>query len=171
MKTSYKTIQLPIDKERLIKFLTNETWPFHVNNQLTPEKVIKMIDDGIFDGDNHKSFWILDETQKEIGFIRLFDLEDIDDGYPLFDLRIGNAHSGQGLGKQAVEWITKYFFEKWPKLERIAGTTRVDNRSMRKLFRVNGYVKEGHYRKDWAASSGELYDTVKVFFVKIGKLV
>ncbi|MBC7427636.1 MAG: GNAT family N-acetyltransferase [Bacteriovorax sp.] len=161
MKTSFIPVQFPQDKERLINFLTNETWPFHVNNKLTSDKVIKMIEDGVFVGSNHESFWILDEIKKEVGFIRLFDLEDIDDGYPLFDLRISNKNRGQGLGKQAVHWLTKYLFEKWPQLERIAGTTRVDNSPMRKLFRAVGYVKEGHYRNDWATANGELYDTVK----------
>ena len=78
-----------------------------------------------------------------------------------WDYCIRNANRGQGLGKQSIDWLTKYLFEKWPQLERIAGTTRVDNSSMRKLFRAAGYVKEGHYRKDWATSNGELYDTVK----------
>lgn len=85
MKTSFVPIKLPQEKELLVSFLTTETWPFHVNNQLTSDKVVKMLDDGLFDGKNHESFWILDETKKEVGFIRLFDLEDVDDGYPLFD--------------------------------------------------------------------------------------
>lgn len=161
MKVSFVPIKLPQEKELLVTFLTTETWPFHVNNQLTSDKVVTMFDDGLFDGNNHECFWILDEAKKVVGFIRLFDIEDIDDGYPLFDLRIRNANRGQGLGKQSIDWLTKYLFEKWPQLERIAGTTRVDNSSMRKLFRAAGYVKEGHYRKDWATSNGELYDTVK----------
>lgn len=39
-----------------------------------------MIVEGIFDGSNHESFWILNQVRKGIGFIRIFDLEDIDDG-------------------------------------------------------------------------------------------
>lgn len=120
-----------------------------------------MIDEGTFDGTNHESFWILDPLRNEIGFIRLFDLEDVDDGHPLFDLRIRAEHRGQSVGKTAVQWLTKYLFEKYPQLERIAGTTRVDNSAMRKIFRTTGYVKEGHYRKDWPSSNGDCFDTVK----------
>lgn len=161
MKLSFESVSLPADKDRLVRFLTSEDWPFHVNNRLSQDKVFGMIEEGSFDGSNHESFWILDSSKNEIGFIRLFDLEDIDDGYPLFDLRIRAEHRGRGLGKTAVQWLTGYLFEKHPQLERIVGTTRADNLSMRKTFRNSGYVKEGHFRKDWPSSSGECYDTVK----------
>ena len=94
------------------------------------------------------------------GFIRLFDLDDVDDDYPLFDLRIRAAYRGRGLGKCAVQWLMKYLFERYPQLDRIVGTTRVDNSSMRKTFRFCGYVKEGHFRKDWSTSNGDCFDTV-----------
>ena len=32
---------------------------------------------------------------------------------------------------------------------------------MRRIFRACGFVKEGHYRKDWPGPSGAFYDTVK----------
>lgn len=120
-----------------------------------------MIDEGIFDGSNHASFWILNGESDVIGLVRLFDLDDIDDGYPLFDLRIRTKHRGVGVGKSAVKWLTRYLFEKHTQLDRIAGTTRVDNLAMRKLFKSCGFAKEGHYRKDWASSNGESLDTVK----------
>lgn len=161
MEISFEPIFLPRDQDRLVTFLTGEEWPFHVNNRLSREKVLTMIGEGTFDGSNHESFWILDEAKIELGFIRLFDLEDIDDGYPLFDLRIRAAYRGQGLGKASVQWLTKYLFEKHSHLERIVGTTRSDNSAMRKTFRFCGYVKEGHYRKDWPSQNGDSFDTVK----------
>lgn len=161
MEKSFEPVSFPNDKDRLVNFLTSEEWPFHVNNRLSKEKVCGMIEEGTFDGSNHESFWILDEHKKEIGFIRLFDLEDVEDGYPLFDLRIRAKYRGRGLGKAAVQWLTRYLFEKHPKLERIVGTTRVDNSAMRRTFRSSGYVKEGHYRKDWSSSDGSSFDTVK----------
>lgn len=161
MKISVEPVALPLDKDLLVSFLTSEEWPFHVNNHLSKDKVFGMIEEGSFDGSNNESFWILDEFRKEIGFIRLFDLDDIDDGYPLFDLRIRAEYRGHGLGKTAVQWLTKYLFEKHPQLDRIVGTTRADNWPMRKTFRSCGYVKEGHYRKDWSSSNGDSFDTVK----------
>lgn len=161
MEISFEPILFPDDRDRLVTFLTSEEWPFHVNSRLSQDKVFEMIEEGTFDGSNHESFWILGEFKKEIGFIRLFDLEDVDDGYPLFDLRIRAKYRGRGWGKTAVQWLTRYLFEKHPKLERIVGTTRVDNTAMRRTFRSSGYVKEGHYRKDWSSLNGESFDTVK----------
>ncbi len=161
MRMTFEPVSLLLDKDRLVRFLTSEEWPFHVNNRLNSDKVLGMIAEGTFDGSNHETFWILDEIKNEIGFIRLFDLDDIDDGYPLFDLRIRAEYRGRGLGKAAVQWLTKYLFEKHPQLERIVGTTRSDNLAMRRIFRTSGYVKEGHFRKDWSSSNGECFDTVK----------
>jgi RimJ/RimL family protein N-acetyltransferase len=161
MKTFFKPIQLPDDQDPLVAFLTSEEWPFHVNLRLSTEKVLSMINDGIFDGSNHESFWILDDERNKVGFIRLFDLDDIEDGYPLFDIRIRERYRGFGIGKNSVQWLTKYLFVKHLNLERIVGTTRVDNSAMRKIFKSCGYVKEGHYRKDWSSSNGRSFDTVK----------
>lgn len=161
MNTLIEPVSLPYDQDRLVAFLTAEEWPFHVNNRLSQDKVMGMIGEGKFNGSNHESFWILDESKREIGFIRLFDLEDVDDGYPLFDLRIRAEYRGRGLGKSAVQWLTRYLFEKHPQLERIVGTTRADNSAMRKTFRSSGYVKEGYYRRDWKSSNGFIFDTVK----------
>ena len=161
MKISFESISISDEKKDLVAFLSSEEWPFHVNNRLTPDKILKMIDEGVFSGSNNESFWILDRSRERIGFIRIFDLEDISDGYPLFDLRIRNKHRGQGVGRAAVQWLTQYLFEKHPQLERIAGTTRADNFAMRKTFISNRYAKEGHYRKDWTAADGKRFDTVK----------
>jgi RimJ/RimL family protein N-acetyltransferase len=161
MKISFQLMQLPAEQDRLVKFLVSERWPFHVNTDLSQEKVMEMIGDGLFTGTNHECHWIFDATNHEIGFIRLMDLEDIGDGYPLFDLRLCAAFRGKGIGREALRWILQYMFTKWPKLDRIAGTTRVDNAPMRRTFRSCGFVKEGHYRKDWPGASGVFYDTVK----------
>lgn len=159
--TNFSPVSIPKDVDLLVDFLTNEEWPYHVNSRLSESKVKEMIKEGYFDGSNQESFWILNEEPRKIGFVRLFDLEDIDDGYPLFDLRLLSGFRGRGIGQEAVRWLTKYLFEKHPKLDRIIGTTRVDNLAMRKTFRRCGYLKEGHYRKDWMTITGEKFDTVK----------
>jgi RimJ/RimL family protein N-acetyltransferase len=161
MELRFVPIIFPGDRDRLIRFLTSEEWPFHVNHHLDSKKVEEMLQEGLFDGSNHESHWILDPSGAEVGFIRLFDLDDIDDGYPLFDLRVRVEHRGQGIGRFAVEWLTNYLFEKYPNLGRIVGTTRVDNEAMRKVFRSCFFAKEGHYRKDWSAANGKVFDTIK----------
>ena len=166
MNLSYEPVNLPEQRDRLVTFLSGEEWPFHVNLRLSREKVLAMIDQGTFDRSNHKSFWILGDSVTEIGFIRLIDLDDVDDGYPLFDLRIKNAYRGRGFGTAAVVWLTNYLFECYPQLDRIAGTTRADNLAMRKTFLKCGYVKEGHSRKDWSDSSGRKYDSTKFAMIR-----
>jgi RimJ/RimL family protein N-acetyltransferase len=161
MGFSYSQVSLPGDQDRLIAFLSGEDWPFHLNHRLTREKVTGMIAEGIFNGSNYRSFWILDELNSEVGLIRLTDLEDVDDGYPLFDLRIRCSHRGRGAGKAALKWLTDYLFQTYPQLDRIMGSTRADNIPMRKTFLACGYVKEGHLRRDWADSSGQLRDSTK----------
>ncbi len=161
MDATFEPLTLPVDRHRLSSFLLSDEWPFHVFSNLSVEKVEEMIDQGSFDGSNNECFWILNEAQEEIGLVRLMDLDDVDDGSPLFDLRIRCAYRGKGIGKFTVAWLTKYLFSKYENLERIVGTTRSDNFAMRRIFRANGYAKEGHYRKDWPARDGKMYDTVK----------
>jgi RimJ/RimL family protein N-acetyltransferase len=148
MTLRFEKIALPAENELLIAFLTGETWPFH-SGLPSRESVSKSIAAKAFDNPDVQSFWIRNAQAEELGLIKLFDLEDIGDGAPLFDLRIKAAARGQGVGKAAVTWLTKYLFEGWPELKRIEGTTRVDNLAMRAVFRACGYLKEGHYRQAW----------------------
>ncbi len=161
MSLSFQPLELPKEADFLVTWLSREIWPFHVKTHLSRDDVLQWIQEGIFTGTDHQPFWILSASQERVGLIRLYDLDDADDGYPLFDLRIHSAYRGQGIGKQAVQWLTRYLFETWPQLERIAGTTRHDNRSMRQVFRHCGYVKEGHFRQDWDGSDGQKYDTIQ----------
>jgi RimJ/RimL family protein N-acetyltransferase len=148
-------------RDVLADFLSSHPWPYHSGGQITREEVLQKIDEGKFSREDTQRFWILTEANERIGLIKLFDLDDIeDDGNPLFDLRIHPAFRGQGIGKQAVTWLTRYLFETYPTLGRIEGTTRVDNLAMRKVFLSCGYVKEGHIRKSWPADSGAKLDTV-----------
>jgi RimJ/RimL family protein N-acetyltransferase len=119
-----------------------------------------MTTEEFFEGSNNLCFWILNELKEEVGFLHLFDLDDIDDGYPLFDLRIRKKYRKQGFGKITVKWLTNYLFGKHSKLERIVGATRADNFAMRKTLKACGYAKEAHYRKDWVSTNGERFDTV-----------
>jgi hypothetical protein len=56
--------------------------------------VLDWMRSGIFTGPNHQTFWIRADASDPIGLIRLYDLDDVDDGYPLFDLRIRLAYRG-----------------------------------------------------------------------------
>jgi RimJ/RimL family protein N-acetyltransferase len=160
MQLSFIPLALPADQDLLIRWLTSESWPFHVNLHPTQAMVLNWIQSGIFTGPNHQTFWIRADASDPIGLIRLYDLDDVDDGYPLFDLRIQEAYRRQGIGQQSVQWLTSYLFETWPQLDRIVGTTREDNVAMQRVFQACGYVKEGHFRKDWRIA-GHRYDALQ----------
>ncbi len=162
MDLEFKPLVLPNESERLAELLSSEEWPFHSDSKVSRDRIFELINKGYYSGPNHATFWILDSAQDQrIGFIRLFDLEDIGDGSPLFDLRILSSYRGKGIGKKAVLWLTNFLFEKWPELNRIEGTTRVDNLAMRAIFKKCGYVKEGHYRQAWPTQDGRKLDAVQ----------
>jgi RimJ/RimL family protein N-acetyltransferase len=160
MKLIFRKLDLSKEKQLLVEWLSTSTWPFHGNSNLSPEKVEKMIVDGVFDGTNHQTFWIVAEKGMPVGYVRLFDLDDIGDGTPLFDVRLKPESRGRGIGYEAVRWLLDYMFEKWPELHRIEGTTRQDNIAMRRVFQKCNFVKEGHLRKAWKTTPGLYYDAI-----------
>jgi len=160
MSLRFVALELPRETATLLQFLTSEEWPFHGNTRLLPEKAAKMIQDGLFEGSNNRTFWIHDNAGEKIGLIRLFDLDDIEDGVPLFDLRLKARARGKGHGKVALQWLTDYFFETWPELDRVEGNTRSDNSAMKKLFRSCHYAKEGHFRRAWRNANGTALDSI-----------
>jgi RimJ/RimL family protein N-acetyltransferase len=158
--TNFVPLELPAEREVLATWLSSERWPFHSNPELEREQVLKLVDAGdYFDGPNNATFWIMLKAER-VGLIRLFDLEDISDGEPMFDLRIRSAFRRRGLGTRAVKWLTDHLFSNHEILERISGTTRVDNLAMRGAFRRCGYVKEAHYRRSWTSTDGQMFDAV-----------
>jgi RimJ/RimL family protein N-acetyltransferase len=140
------------DASRIIEFLGSQEWPFHGGG--SAEEVAA----GYFASDV-QAFWVIADPAAATlaGLIKLYDLAD---GTPMFDLRIGTAHRGTGLGSQALRWLTGYLFTELPGIRRIEGTTRQDNIAMRRTFRTCGYVKEAHYRQAWPAPDGTVYDAV-----------
>ncbi|WP_218952288.1 GNAT family N-acetyltransferase [Amycolatopsis anabasis] len=146
----------PSEAEPLADFLAGEVWPFHSAPVVDKRAVARWVADGYYDGGSARTFWIVADGTRA-GVVRMFDL---DDGTPLFDLRIGAAWRGRGIGTHAVGWLTRYLFTEFPAVNRIEGTTRRDNRGMRRVFRRCGYAKEAHYRQAWPGGDGTLHDTV-----------
>ncbi len=159
MNLSFKPLELSNETEILADFLSSHSWPYHTGAPINREEMLQWINKGIFSGPDTQTFWII-TNENRIGLIKIFDLDDVEDGSPLFDLRVDPNFRGKGIGKQAVTWLTQYLFETYPILERIEGTTRADNIAMRKVFLSCGYIKEGHSRKSWDAENGTKLDTV-----------
>ncbi|MFF0740381.1 GNAT family N-acetyltransferase [Streptomyces sp. NPDC004111] len=159
MDTSYQRLDTS-EADLLADFLTDGTWPFHGPAVPDRDTVGQRVLDGHYDGDDSRTFWIVEGGEKA-GLIRLFDLADAGEGgTPLFDLRIAPAHRGRGLGGRALAWLTAYLFTEFPDLRRIEGTTRRDNHAMRRAFRSHGYAKEAHYRDAWPGEQGRVHDAV-----------
>ncbi|MFI9099235.1 GNAT family N-acetyltransferase [Streptomyces fildesensis] len=159
MHTSYQRL-VASDVDFLADFLIDESWPFHGPAALDRDTVRRRVSGGYYDGDESRTFWIIVGGER-VGLIRLFDLADVPEGgTPLFDLRVGAAHRSRGLGGQALTWLTAYLFTEFPDLRRIEGTTRQDNRAMRRTFLSSGYAKEAHYRQAWPDEQEHVHDAV-----------
>jgi len=131
--------------ESLVAFFAGEEWPFHVDVRVAADVVRRRVAGGEYSD----TFWITDGAVR-VGLVRLMDL---DDGTPLFDLRVAASHRGRGVGTAAVDWLTRYVFTHFA-TDRVEGTTRRDNVAMRRTFEKAGYVKEAHYREAWPSPEG-----------------
>lgn len=85
---NYVAFVWPDDNAALIQFLCGESWPFHGSSQVNREQLEHKVSLPDFVNSDVQYFWICTPAAERIGLIKLFDLNDIGDGYPLFDLRI-----------------------------------------------------------------------------------
>ena len=141
----------------LVDFMVSREWEFHGTSRSNPERLIAAYNNGYFTGEGIKTFWIKTSNEKNIGLIRLYDL---DDGTPLFDLRLREECQGNGVGTKALKWLTDFVFTELENIDRIEANTRQDNYAMRKVFLKGGYVKEAHFRKAWVCHNGDVYDAI-----------
>lgn len=138
------------EADDVVGLMTAEEWPFHTEAEPDGAAVRARVAGGAYDD----AFWIADGTER-LGLVRLLDL---DDGTPLFDLRVRAPVRGHGVGTTAVRWLTSHVFTNYA-TNRIEGTTRQDNHAMRRTFTKAGYGKEAHYRDAWPGPEG-LHDSV-----------
>jgi len=144
--------------EELVQFLTSDHWTYHGVSNPDPNKIRTSYEDGFYSNDESKTFWIVADDHHKVGMIRLFDLLD---STPLFDIRILSGYRGQGIGEDAVKWLTHHLFTQYPDKSRVEGHTRQDNYAMRTVFHKCGYVKEAYHRKAWRSQQeGKDYDSV-----------
>lgn len=134
------------EQEQLIHFLTKNTWPFHGSTDPARHLIEKTIEEGGYQSDEVKTFWVENEEKEKVGIVKLYDLRD---EIPMFDLRIADLYRGQGYGPQALQLVVEYVFELPEKKIRLEGHTRQDNLAMRKTFERAGFVKEAHLRNAW----------------------
>lgn len=155
MSLSIARVVLPDDFERLVDFLCANRWPFHRITQPQTADVAQME----FANSEVTSYWAGSDG-RDVGLIRLLDLDDLVEGSPLFDVRIAEADRGRGVGAECVQWLTKFLFTTYPGLHRVEANTRADNVAMQSTLRRSGYQLEGRLRESWRSEDGRRYDTL-----------
>lgn len=148
-------MEIPSDRERLVDFLGDNEWPFHARRVVRPADVIATD----FSSPDVESYWVVERGQT-VGLVRLFDLGDIGEGAPQFDLRIAGRHRGRGHGKRATRWVVDHLFGAYPELHRIEANTRHDNAAMQRALAAAGFVHEGTLRSSWHDDNGRWFDTL-----------
>jgi RimJ/RimL family protein N-acetyltransferase len=151
----FELLDWPTDASNVVEFLTANEWPFHGLPRLstTDAADVTVVEDDIV------TYWVR-EGDDAIGMIRLLDLDDVDSGSPLFDLRIAERHRGRGIGRQCVQWLTRHLFTTYPGLHRIEATTRADNVAMQSVFNRCHYRLEGRMLEAWKNADGTRDDSL-----------
>ena len=155
MALRFDPVNWPDDAPTVFELLVANEWPFHGVPHLTPADAARVR----VASDDVASFWIR-EGDEAIGLVRLLDLTDVDDGSPVFDLRIAENHRGRGIGRRAVTWLTDHLFRTYPALHRIEATTRDDNVAMQAVLARCGYRLEGRFVEAWLNADGTRSDTL-----------
>ncbi len=75
---TFERVQLPEDRDRLVRLLTADEWPFHGRRVMD----VDAVDSIEFSSSDVASYWIVDDDDT-VGLLRLFDLDDIGHGAPL----------------------------------------------------------------------------------------
>jgi RimJ/RimL family protein N-acetyltransferase len=178
VEVGFQRFRSPDDDAGAVAFLTSNTWPFHAAPQLSTAGAANLT----LAADDVTTFWIvIDPTTRTtagttagttsgttigmttgttIGMIRIFDLDDVDDGSPLFDLRIVESFRGRGIGTRAVTWLTDHLFTTYSTLHRVEATTRHDNLGMQTVLTRTGYRLEGRMVEAWKNDDGTRSDTL-----------
>ncbi|SEE84238.1 Protein N-acetyltransferase, RimJ/RimL family [Arthrobacter alpinus] len=141
----------PADADEVMAFLSSNRFPFHVQAAPETPNVRQGIENGRFWNADTQGYWVLSEGIR-IGLASLEDLQDA--GSPLFDLRLGEAHRGKGIGVEVLRALCNLVFTTMPEVRRFEGQTREDNIAMRKTFIRAGFLKEAHYRLAWPNNDG-----------------
>lgn len=155
MALRFEPVNWPHDAPAVVELLVANEWPCHSVPVLSPADAARVR----VAGDDVTSFWIRDGGEA-IGLVRLLDLTDVDDGSPVFDLRIAEGHRGCGIGRRAVAWLTDHLFRTYPALHRIEATTRDDNVAMHAVLAHCGYRLEGRFVEAWLNADGSRSDTL-----------
>lgn len=144
---------VPDERDALIDFVAADTYPYNGVPEPTREQVASWIDKDFYAG----TFWITLGGATRVGVVQY---QDASAKHAEVHIRLHTAYRGQGIGAQAIVWLTNYLFRTYQAKHRVEGWTRVDNIAMRRIFRKCGYVKEAHLRLDFPTGDGAYMDNI-----------
>lgn len=144
------------DADELVRFLSSNRFPFHVRERPSEVEARSRLTNGAFDPPDNLAYWI-ELAGNRVGFL---NFQELSEGTPMIDLRLGEADRGRGLGSVALELGVAEIFKANPDVNRVEGNTRADNIAMRKVFQRTGFVKEAHYREGWTVADSAPLDSV-----------
>jgi len=156
MKIRFEEFKDEIDT--LVEFLTSDTWDFFSTPNPKPENIRENYKNQGYTGDDCKTFWVILDQDTKVGMIRIYDLQD---GDPVFEIRILSKYKSMGIGTITVNWLVDYTFNNFSDKERIEANTRQDNYAMRCVFHKCGFVKEAYHRKAWVGHDAIGYGIIK----------
>lgn len=147
--TTIEPVRLTQDERRLRTLLDDE-WPFH--GPAPPGGP------SVEPPPGGEDWWVIDRD-RDVGLIRLLDLDDVGEGSPRFDLRIASSDGGCGFGTAATRWIVGHLFDRFDDLHRIEANTRADKQPMRCVLEGCRWVHDGTLRRAWRGVDLEWHDT------------
>lgn len=145
---------VPVNQRRsdAVALLAAHEWPFHGVPRLDGPDAEAVLDAA--------DSWAVVVDDDVVGVLRILDLDDVEDGSPLFDLRIAVEARGRGVGTAAVGWLADHLFGTYPSLHRIEATTRDDNLAMQRVLDRCGWTCEGRMRESWPTPEGTRHDAL-----------
>lgn len=162
MKLEFQQLQNE-NIERIVEWLCSQEWPFHGYPPRDADTIRNQALKGYYWNEDARAFWIHHGENKRIGYVRLFEIQDLT---ARFDMRFKTECRGHGFGRQALKWLTDYTFFTFSGIQRLEGQTREDNVAMQKVFEACGFVKEGHFRQAWPAEGNTLLDTFSYAIIR-----
>jgi RimJ/RimL family protein N-acetyltransferase len=142
----------PDERDDLICFIVADSYPYNATPHPSPEQVADWMDTGLFT----ETFWIARDGTR-VGVLQYQDASSV---HAELHIRLHTPYRGQGIGTEAMRWLTSHLFRTYPDKHRLEGWMRNDNAAMRQVFRNCGYTKEAHLRRDFPRGDGTFADKV-----------
>ena len=127
-----------------VKWLNNPFVNKYIGNQLGQKTTLKKQEEWFSNylKDRNKKFFTIYYNKNPIGFMGLSNISKVNKNADLF-IAIGNdEYRGRGIGKEAINWLLDYGFNKL-KLHKINLGVIEDNIPAVKLYKKVGFVVEG----------------------------